>query len=332
MGKPGAIILCDSMENISGVYGGGRLERLKKTANIHRGFITSKNFDASFYVISRTEYIFSTWGMPRLSPEQIAAMKNLKSVFYAAGSVKSFAGPYLKRGIKVISAWGANAMPTAAFAFSQIILACKDYFRSSMEYRAKKDIVWKVEKRGVYGCKVGILGAGKVGQRVIEMLGSSGCEIYIYDPYLPEKQAKKFGAIKAGIEKIFKECMVVSNHMPDIDETKGKIGAKLFGSMPDRAVFINSGRGAQVMENDLVKVFSMRTDLTALLDVTFPEPPDKSSKLFKLPNVILSPHIAGAYGKEQFLLADCVIDEFEAMLKGRPLKYEVKLKMLKNMG
>ena len=259
-------------------------------------------------------------------------MKKLKAIFYAAGSVKYFAGPYLKRGIRVVSAWGINAVPTAAFAFSQIVLACKDYFRSSREYRTKKDIVWKVEKRGIYGCKVGILGAGKVGRRVIGMLKPFGCEIYVYDPYLSAKEAKKLGADKAGIEKIFKECLVVSNHMPDIKETKGILGAKLFNSMADKAVFINSGRGAQVMESGLIKVFSRRKDLTALLDVTFPEPPDKSSILFKLSNVILSPHIAGAYGKEQVLLADCVIDEFEAMLKGRPLKHEVKLSVLKNLG
>ncbi|MGD0566418.1 MAG: hydroxyacid dehydrogenase [Candidatus Goldiibacteriota bacterium] len=330
--KPKAVILCDSPENISRVFGAGRLERLKKSAKIHPSIITGKNFDSFTGITSLSEYIFSTWGMPSLSVEQIKSMKKLKAVFYAAGSVKYFAGPYLKRGIRIISAWGANAVPTAAFAFSQILLSCKDYFRSAREYKTKKDIVWKIEKRGVYGCKVGILGAGKVGRGVIEMLKPFGCEIYIHDPYLTVKEAKKSGVIKSGIEKIFKECIVVSNHMPDTDETKGKIGAKLFGSMPDGAVFINSGRGAQVMENDLIKVFSGRRDLTALLDVTNPEPPDKKSKLFKLSNVIISPHIAGAYGKEQVLLADCVIDKFELMMKGKPLKYEISLNMLKNIG
>jgi phosphoglycerate dehydrogenase-like enzyme len=102
--------------------------------------------------------------------------------------------------------------------------------------------------------------------------------------------------------------------------------------MPQNATFINTGRGAQIRENDLIKVFKNRKDLTALLDVTYPEPPDAGSELFSLPNVILSPHIAGAYGKEQVLLADCVIAECGALIAGRPLKYEVTLKMLKKSG
>jgi phosphoglycerate dehydrogenase-like enzyme len=102
--------------------------------------------------------------------------------------------------------------------------------------------------------------------------------------------------------------------------------------MPKNATYINTGRGAQVKENDLISVFKKRKDLTALLDVTFPEPPDKSSGLFNLPNVIISPHIAGAYGKEQLQLADYVIDEFEDMLSGKHLKNEITVSMLKNMG
>jgi phosphoglycerate dehydrogenase-like enzyme len=332
MVKPKAVILCDRQENIARVYGLGRLERLKKLARIHNTVIDSNNFDVSFEAVSTAEYIFSTWGMPVLKQEQISSMKKLKAVFYAAGSVKYFAGSYLKRGISVISAWGANAIPTAAFAFSQIILACKDYFRSTLEYKTKNDIVWKVEKRGIYGCKVGILGAGKVGRGVIGMLKPFGCEIYVYDPYLSAKEAKKFGAAKAGIEKIFRECLVVSNHMPDTEETKGILDEQLFNSMAKKAVFINSGRGAQVMESGLVKALSSRKDLTALLDVTFPEPPDKRSKLFKLPNIILSPHIAGAYGKEQVRLADYVMDEFESMLKGKQPDNVITAGMLKKMG
>lgn len=330
--RPKAIILCDSPENISMVYGAGRLSRLKKFVKLDNNIITGNNFDKSSSITSYAEYIFSTWGMPVLSPEQIRSMKKLKAVFYAAGSVKYFAGPYLKSGIRVISAWAANAKPTAAFAFSQILLSCKGYFRNSREYRKTQTGVWGIIKEGVYGCKVGILGAGQVGRRVIEMLKPFGCDIYIYDPYLTEKQAKQLGGRKAGLKQIFKDCLIVSNHMPDTEETKGILGNMLFKSMANNATFINTGRGAQVREEELINVLQKRKDLTALLDVTFPEPPDKSSALFKLPNAALSPHIAGAYGKEQVLLADYVIDEFVAMLKGRRPKCEISLNMLEKMG
>jgi phosphoglycerate dehydrogenase-like enzyme len=310
------------------VYGRHRMKRIEESADLVPGIISTKTINR----LQECEVIFSTWGMPVLNVSQVEAMPRLRAVFYAAGSAKYFAEPFLKRGVKVVSAWAENAKPTAAFALGQVLLSCKGYFRNARDYREAKDGVWNIVKDGIYGCKVGIIGAGKVGRRLIELLGNFGVEIYVADPYLTAAQAKKLGARKTDIKTIFRECLVVSNHMPDIEETKGSFDAGLFSLMPKNATFINTGRGAQVCENGLAGVLRKRRDLTALLDVTYPEPPAKSSELFKLPNVIISPHIAGAYGKEQGLLADCVMGEFEAMLKGKPLKYEISLQMLKNMA
>ncbi len=329
---PKAAILCDSIENIQNVFGQGRLEKLKSLVNIFPKIISGKDFDKYKNSIKEIEYIFSTWGMPQLKESQIDELSRLKAIFYAAGSVKYFAEPYLKRGIKVISAWAENAKPTAAFALGQVLLSCKGYFRHVREYRIKKSGIWSITKAGFYGCKVGIIGAGKVGRRLIELLKPFGVEILVADPYLSVQQAKLLGARKASLEKIFKECRVVSNHLPDIKKTKGALNARLFSSMMKNATFINTGRGAQVNEHDLVRVLKKRKDLAALLDVTDHEPPKNNSALFKLPNVILSPHIAGAYGKEQVLLVDCVIEEFKSFLRGKRLKYEVTLGMLGKMG
>ena len=81
---------------------------------------------------SDTQYIFSTWGMPKLTEDEIAdCLPNLRAVFYAAGSVQSFARPFLNRGIKVFSAWAANAVPVAEYTVAQIILANKGFFAAS---------------------------------------------------------------------------------------------------------------------------------------------------------------------------------------------------------
>ena len=330
--KPKAIFLCDSPENIARVFGEGRLERLKTFAEVHPQVISTADFDHNLHVVRDAEYVFTTWGMLVLTPAQIKHMKKLKAVFYAAGTVKYFAAPYLKAGIKVISAWAQNAVPTSTFAFAQVILSCKGYFRNSRNYKQEKTGVWSIVKHGIYGTKIGIIGAGQVGRKLIDMLRPYGVEIYVTDPFLTPKQANTIGARKVGLKQLFKDCLIISNHMPDLKQTKGTINKALFASMQKKATFINTGRGAQVNENDLISVFKKRKDLTALLDVTFPEPPDKSSGLFTLPNVILSPHIAGAYGKEQLQLADYVIDEFESMLDGKPLKYQIKADMLKKMG
>lgn len=86
------------------------------------------------------------------------------------------------------------------------------------------------------------------------------------------------------------------------------------------------------MEADLIAVLKKRSDLTALLDVTSPEPPAPDSELWRLPNVIVSPHIGGTTGHEVVRLADYAIDEFEAWQAGKPLRYQVTAEIFRTMG
>ena len=98
------------------------------------------------------------------------------------------------------------------------------------------------------------------------------------------------------------------------------------------AVFINTGRGATVVEEDMTRVFGNRQDLTALLDVTNPEPPTPNSPLYELKNVMLTSHIAGSMNDEVVRLADYVIEEFITWQQALPLRYDVTLDMLKRMA
>jgi phosphoglycerate dehydrogenase-like enzyme len=110
------------------------------------------------------------------------------------------------------------------------------------------------------------------------------------------------------------------------------LGGALFERLREGATFINSGRGAQVVEAELARVLAARSDLTALLDVTFPEPPPAESPLWSLPNVVISPHIGGTTGDEVPRLADCVIEELESWLAAKPLRYQVTREILATMG
>ena len=94
------------------------------------------------------------------------------------------------------------------------------------------------------------------------------------------------------------------------------------------ATFINTGRGAQVNEADMIAVLKERPDLTALLDVTYPEPPEPGSELYTLPNVKLSGHIAGSINNEVHRMSEYMIDEFKRFISGGELRYEVKEEML----
>lgn len=280
-----------------------------------------------------TEYIFSTWGMPSFSEEEIRQfLPNLKAVFYGAGSVQGFAREFLNCGVRVFSAWAANAVPVAEYTVAQIILANKGFFKT-MRYRDRALAANEFENYlGNYDAKVGIIGAGMIGKLVIKKLKEYNLEILVFDPFLPDDIAKTLGVRKVSLESVFEECDVVSNHLANNQQTQGILNGKLFKKMKPYATFLNTGRGAQVVESELIDILKQRADLTAILDVTCPEPPEKNSELYKLENCILTPHIAGSSGNEVRRMGEYMIKEYESFIKGGPLKYEVTIKMLETMA
>ena len=105
-----------------------------------------------------------------------------------------------------------------------------------------------------------------------------------------------------------------------------------FAAMLPYATFINTGRGAQVVEQELIDTLKARPDLMAILDVTFPEPPVSNSPLYTLPNCILTPHIAGSSGHEVRRMGAYMMAEYENYVHGKATQYEVTTEMLKTMA
>ena len=283
-----------------------------------------------------TRFIFSTWGMPVFTEEEIGKVfPKLEAVFYGAGTVQAFARPFLHRGVKIFSAWIANAVPVAEYTVAQIILANKGYFlRSDL---MSKGVVTRAREMaqnypGNYDAVIGIIGTGAIGRFVCEMLKPYRLRVLAYSRSLTEEKAKALGVEKSDIETIFRTCHVVSNHLANNAQTQKILTKEHFASMRPYATFLNTGRGAQVDEEGMIEVLRERTDLTAVLDVTNPEPPVSGSPLYELPNCILTPHIAGSAGNEVHRMAQWMADEFELYLRGETCRYEVTEEMLRTMA
>lgn len=326
-------ILMGSPQKIENVYSCGRLERIASLTELYPAVVPAEQIEKDPGRFKEVRYIFSTWGMPALTSEQIKLLPNLESVFYAAGSVQKFARPFLNKNIKIISAWAANAVPVAEYTLSQILLGCKCFFQQEQTCRSSgKRRGIHPAAPGIFSEKIALIGAGMIGRNVIELLKPFALDVLVVDPFLSDEKANEIGATKVTLEEAFQQAFVVSNHLPNLPSTQGLIQKKHFASMRENATFINTGRGAQVVEADMIEVFQKRTDLIALLDVTYPEPPEDNSPLYTLPNILLTPHIAGSLGNEVVRMADYVIDECERLLSGKKLHYEVSLKMLDTMA
>lgn len=286
--------------------------------------------------LAKVDYIFSTWGMLDLSKEEIAQyLPNLKAVFYAAGSVQYFAKSFLAQGTRVFSAFAANAVPVAEYTVSQIILANKGFYLSSLLYKRGDHQAAKAYAQTLpcnYGVKVGIIGAGMIGKLVIQMLKSYQVEVMVFDPFLPEEKAAELGVTKASLEEIFSQCQVISNHLANNAQTVGMLHYGLFSKMKKNAAFINTGRGAQVVEADLVRALKEEPYRTAVLDVTFPEPVQEGHEFYQLDNVFITPHIAGSMGNEVSRMGQYMYEEYCAVQKNASVKYEVTEEMLKTMA
>ncbi len=330
------VFLCNSESSFRWVYTADTIDKLKTSSMAEDKVYTKDDVMANPECFTDTEYIFSTWGMPVFTAEEIKAVfPSLKCVFYGAGSVQGFAPQFLECGVKVFSAWAANGVPVAEFTVAQIILANKGFFTTS-RYMSMGDVkeahTAAAKYPGNFGGKVGIIGAGMIGKMVIRMLREYRLECVVFDKFMTDEEATSLGVAKCSLEEIFTECDIVSNHLANNAQTQGMLTGELFAKMKPYATFINTGRGAQVIEDELCDVLRQRSDITALLDVTDPEPPVAGSAFYTLPNCILTPHIAGSKGNEVHRMSEYMVEEYSRYTAGETCLYEVTMKMLETMA
>ena len=317
------------------VYNSQICQELEQMVDLYPDFIDRPNLAQHQDITREAVYGFATWGISAFTEEEIHRyFPNLKVVFYAAGTVQGFARPFLNQGIKVISAWAANGVPVAEYTVAQILLANKGFFQSNRLTRRSYEEGYACSSTfpGNYHVKVGLLGAGAIGKKVIELLKPFQIEVLVFDPFLSDHQAEELGVTKAGLADVFSRCQTISNHLANLPATKGMICKEHFDLMLHNATFINTGRGAQVVEADLIAALKAEPGRTALLDVTDPEPPAADSEWRTLDNVILTSHIAGSMNQELGRMSEYILDELKRYEQGKPLRYEVSLKMLETMA
>lgn len=318
----------------SKVYTPKVLEKLGEYGELSRR-ISKKNIAEHKAWLKDCEIAFATWGMPVFTEEEIREyFPSLRAVFYSAGTVQYFAKPFLKAGIKVFSAFAANAVPVAEYTFAQISLASKGFFQSAKNYRTllPRSFVFANSSPGNFSCKVGLAGLGAIGQSVAEKLKDLDVEVFAYDPFVPEERAKELGVTLCSLETLFSECDVISNHLANKKELENVFNFSLFRRMKKHSTFINTGRGAQVAEYSLALSLLLHPSRTFVGDVIKKEYFPYINPLFWCHNAILTPHIAGSTGNEPQRMAYYMMTELEHFLSDGKTKYEVTPEMLERMA
>ncbi len=320
------------------VFSPSTRERLHEILDFDESLIpeTSTDVEAIKDSITGARVILSTWGAQPYTADLLVACPDLALVLYGAGSVKGFVTDELTtRGVTVCSAVHLNARPVAEFTLGLILTSMKNVFSLNREMQKHGRDAWSRDKAhfpgGYYQTSIGLLGYGRVTQALLTLLEAFDFHVYLNDPHLSRGDIEALGVRPAEQNWIMANCDVVSLHHGNTPENRHMLNRENLALLKSGARFINTARGQLVDEDALVERLS-RGDITAFLDVSYPEPPAEGHPFYKLPNCILSPHIAGSVGREVQRMGDYCLAELERWLRGEPLENPVDLATVQQRG
>jgi len=251
--------------------------------------------------------------------DTLKQLPKLKLIAVAATGTDIVDKAYCKaNGITVVNIrnYAFNTVPehvfAMIFALRRNLLAYVEDVRAGKWNKASQFCYFDYPIRDIAGSTLGIVGYGALGKSVGRIAESLGMRVLPYDVF-PQP-----GLVD--LETIYKESDVITLHTPLTAETRNMIGAKEFKMMKPSAILINTARGGLVDEQALADALKSGTIGGAGFDVLTKEPPKDGNVLLdlRLPNFILTPHVAWASQEAMQILADQLIDNIEAFVAGKP--------------
>jgi phosphoglycerate dehydrogenase-like enzyme len=314
-------------------FGEAELARLAAVAALGEPLaVTELDSPAARARLGVAEVLITSWGCPPLDEDVLRHAPRLGAVLHAAGSVRGHVGqPVFDRGILVTTAADANAEPVARYTLAAILWSLKKAPFLAADARVHRDDWSYRQRRGeprAASPVVVLIGFSRVGCRVARLLQLTGtATVLVADPYADPAAVAATGAQLVTLADALPRADVLSLHAPDLPSTRNLIGAAELAALPAGATFINTARGALVDHAALEQ--ACRAGLHAILDVTDPEPLPRTSVLYELPNVMLTPHVAGSLGAETRLMTASALSELERYAAGLPPLAPVTAQSLK---
>ena len=279
-------------------------------------------------LLPRAEGCITSWGVARLDGDVIAAAPRLRAMAHMGSSVTRFVSKALwERGIQVTTAGPALARDVAETTLGLMIVGMKRIWPLGQHVREggwRESPYWPA--RELHGKTVGIVGAGHVGRRVIELLRPFDARVLLYDPYVSAEEAARLGVTLVEMDELARRADVVSLHAPAKLDTHHLLDSRRMALMKDDALLINTARGSLIDEQALVAELS-KGRFFAFLDVTDPEPPAADNPLRRLENVVVTPHLAGCI-EDCGRMGEMAVEELRRFFAGEPPLYRVTPEML----
>jgi D-3-phosphoglycerate dehydrogenase / 2-oxoglutarate reductase len=229
------------------------------------------------------------------------------------------------RGIRSVDTTNGSSYPVAEWALGLILISVRNAganFRKIIAGQTPSGID-KSEKCGsLWGKRVGVIGGGHMGRRLIKLLRPFEVEIWVHDPYLPREMGEALGFLQTSMDAVFSQCDVIVCVAPLTPKTRGMIGQRELALLRSGSVFVNVSRGAIVDSQALIDRLKVG-DIVAGLDVFDPEPIPSDSEIIHLPNVFLSPHFGWATGDDAPHFFNLMVDELDRFFAGHETYFDL---------
>ncbi|MGC4030147.1 MAG: hydroxyacid dehydrogenase [Tepidisphaeraceae bacterium] len=325
----GLVILDEKSQRM--IYGPDELREIGGLVNLLAEPMTRVQAASKPELLRDADVLFSGWGGPTLSRAFLSTAPKLRAVFYGAGSLASIVTDAAwERGLTITSALHANAVPVAEYTLATILFSLKHGWRHTAHVRTHHNFADRDTAPGCYRTTVGLVGLGTIGRLVLKLLRHFDLNVIVYDPFLTAREAATLGVQAVTLDDVFARANVVSLHAPALAETAGMVTGERLARLGMGATFINTARAELVVQDELIEVARRRPDLQFVLDVVSPEPPEPTSPLYGLSNVVLTPHLAGSVGQECRRMGRFMVEELRRYLAGEPLSGAVRAETIWN--
>ena len=236
-----------------------------------------------------------------------------------------------ERGICTVDTTNGSSYPVSEWALALIMISLRNaghHFRRILAgdlTPSPRDEFGYIHG-DLTGKRVGLIGCGHIGRRLIQFLKPFETEIWVYDPYLAKEMADVVGFLKTSLDNVLSHCDAIVCLAPHTPRTEGMIGQRELDLIPSGAVLVNVSRG-KVIDSSALVARLKKGDIVAGLDVYDPDVYEEGAygdgEITRLDNVFLSPHIAGVTAQSYPRFFKLMVDEFDRFFHGHETLFDL---------
>jgi phosphoglycerate dehydrogenase-like enzyme len=315
-------------------------ERRKKrlSASWSWTLVPAKRYDAEVMSsLATADALITTWDSPHLSAETMKQMRSVRIIAHCGGEVKKRFEASLFRKLVIVNTPGPMARPTAELGAALLMYSARniDHYRAALRQKSNR-IYSDVHITGglaesLIGREVGMIGFGRIGRALVEMLRGFDVRWRVYDPFASRELAEGMPVQFDSLNGVLRRSSLLMVTAAATEKTRHLLNHERLAMLQDGATVINIARGS-LIDLDALTEEVKRGRLRCALDVTDPEEPlPIGHPLRTLPGAIMTPHIAGGGSRTRVEMADVAMDELQRFFGGEAVQNRVTTRMLSRM-